>query len=116
MVNNSADNNRSDSGREPLPTVSSAFGEEDNRYAYPSSRGMSGLGVGSVVCALCSFFCLITGFVSIGLAIAGLVHRRRDVLCWIGLGLSVAFLAYNIVSLVQLCGSSAFQDMMAGMM
>ncbi len=96
--------------------ISPAFGEDSNRYAYPASRGMSGLGVGSVICALCSFFCMITGFVAIGLGIAGLVRRRGDVLCWVGLVLAAGFMAYNIATLVQLCSGTQLQDIMSGMM
>lgn len=99
-----------------LPAVSSAFGDDRNQYAYPSSKGMSGLGVASAICALCSFFLPILVFVSTGLGIAGLVRRRSDVLCWIGLVLSVIFLVYNIIVLAQFCGSPFMQEMLAGMM
>lgn len=87
-----------------------AFGEDRNAYAYPSARGMSGYGVASILCALCSFFCMLTVFAGIGLGIAGVARRRSDILSWVGIVLSVAFLIYNIVTLVQVCSNPAAMD------
>jgi len=115
LVTKSVENNQN-TAPDISPAVSPAFSEDRNQYAYPSSKGMSGLGVGSVICALCSFFLPILVFVAAGLGIAGLVRRRSDPLCWIGLVLSVVFLVYNIIVLAQFCGSSAMQEMLAGMM
>jgi len=107
---------RSENTSSAAESVPSAFGRDDNNYAYPSAKGMSGFGVGSIICALCSFFCLLTAFVGIGLGIAGLVRSRKDVLSYIGIALSAGFLIYNIVTLVTLCSSGRLQDIMASMM
>lgn len=75
-------------------------------------RGLSGLGVASAVCGLCSYFFLLSSFAGIAFGTMGLMRSRRDVLCWIGVALSVAFLISGIVTMVRLCGSPGLESML----
>jgi len=84
--------------------------------ADPAARGLSGLGVSSVVCGLCSYFFLLSAFFGIALGVLGLMRNRRDVLCLIGTILSVVFLISGIVSMVRLCGSPGMESMLSGSM
>ena len=99
--------------QENVYNASDAFGADPNSYAYPSSKGLSGYGVASIICGLFGFFCMLTVFAGIGIGIAGIARDRRDVLSCIGLVLSVVFLIVNIVSLVRFCGSGISSDIFA---
>lgn len=79
-----------------------------------SPRGLSGLGVSSAVCALCSYFFLLSAFFGIALGALGLMRSRRDVLCWVGIILSVIFLIIGFVSMARLCSSAEMESLLSG--
>ena len=68
-------------------------------------KAMSGVGVCSVLCGLFSFFFPLPALAGIGLAIYGIRRDRKDLLCYFGLCLSCALLAFNMVGMVQMCRS-----------
>ena len=86
--------------------------EQENPQEVPAAsksvqlpKAMSGMGVCSILCGLFSFFMPLPALVGIGLALCGLKRDRRDKLCYIGLCVSCALLAFNLVKLVQVCSS-----------
>lgn len=101
-----------DLSRDTAGTVSE--NENTPQETAPTSGGtgtaplpgtLSGLGVCSVLCGLFSFIFPLPAFFGIGMALYGIRRNRKDILCYIGLCLSAAMLAYSLTSLVQLCGS-----------
>ena len=84
--------------------------------APDSPQGISGLGVSSALCALCSYFVLLSAFFGIALGVAGLMRSRRDVLCWIGIALSAAFLISGFITMARLCGSPELESVLYGAM
>lgn len=85
-----------------------------HRTSDSSPRGLSGLGVSSAVCALCSYFFLLSAFFGIVLGALGLMRSRRDVLCWIGVILSAIFLISGFITMARLCGSPELENLMSG--
>ncbi len=85
-----------------------------DRPTGSSAQGLSGLGVSSAVCALCSYFFLLSAFFGIALGAIGLMRSRRDILCWFGIVLSVVFLISGFVSMVRLCGSPELESVLSG--
>ncbi|MBE6758923.1 MAG: hypothetical protein E7554_02390 [Ruminococcaceae bacterium] len=77
-------------------------------------QSISGLGVTSAVCALCSYFFLLSAFFGIAFGVVGLMRRRRDVLCWAGIILSAIFLVSGIVTMARLCGSPELESILMG--
>jgi len=94
--------------------TSAAAEAEAKAPASPTAapKAMSGLGVCSVICGMFGFLFPLPAFFGLGMAIYGLTRDRRDILCYVGLCLSAAMLAFNLVSLVQLCGSSGMDALM----
>lgn len=114
MQENTAPQEQSSVQQETAAGVGTAFGTDGNKYAFPSPFGMSGVGVCSIICALCSFFCVVPAVFGIVMAVVGLLRNRRDVLCYIGLCLSAAFLAYGLVTMIQVCSSPELQALYSG--
>ena len=69
-------------------------------------KAMSGIGVSSVLCGLLSFLLPLAGFFGIGFAIRGITRDRRDILCYIGLCLSVVMLLVSISDISRVCSST----------
>lgn len=89
-----------------IPASTETENKPPKAKSVPVPKALSGLGVCSIICGLFSFIFPLPALFGIGMALVGLRKDRRDLLCYIGLCLSCALLAFNLVGLVQMCSSA----------
>ncbi len=75
------------------------------REKISEPKGLSGLGVVSVVCGLFGFLFPVASFFGIIAAASGIVRDRSDRLCMVGLCIALISVTVNAIDIIQACSS-----------